>query len=567
MSQVTPVLEAPRRAAPWKAVPAPLATAAAVTALAHLPLLLAQGRQLWLRPHYQLFPLVLAGAVVLAAPAWRLVAAGAVAGPVARRVGVALLGLNWLLLAAALVLESPWLGSVAFWELLAAVAVLAGGWPVFRAAPPVLAYLLLIIPPPMSLDVRLVNSLQTWTSKCSNRVLDYVGVLHTLSGNVVEVAGKSYFVEEACSGIHSLLSILAVTLFYVFWARCHWLRAILLVFAAVFWVVTANVLRIVAIVFVDTRWGIDLSQGFLHLAFGFVLFGLTLSLLASTDRFLLFLGTAVRWGHARHDAAPAAAPPAEPAARPRLGWAAVTPAVAAYAVLVLFQVGDLGLGGGVSESSLVAYYNGFQHGDLPERVGPWVRQPADTFDIRDRENPLDPFGAHSRVWRYQKDGGLTALVSLDYPFPGWHDLRNCYQGTGWTLGTSEAFDHRLPDGGDQACLRFAMVNSMVRHGYVWFAEFDQGGRPVDAESWATVRGYLGTRLSERAASLRDRWLALFSRRPAPPHYYDILQVQTLVENYGPLTEADQEQTKQLFTAGLDALRAKCLAGLAGPSGP
>ena len=75
MSQVTPVLEAPRRAVPWKAVPAPLATAAAVTALAHLPLLLAQGRQLWLRPHYQLFPLVLAGAVVLAAPAWRLVAA------------------------------------------------------------------------------------------------------------------------------------------------------------------------------------------------------------------------------------------------------------------------------------------------------------------------------------------------------------------------------------------------------------------------------------------------------------------------------------------------------------
>jgi exosortase len=570
MSQVSPLLDAPHPVKPGRSVPVPLAATAAVLGLAHLPMLIAFGRQLWLRPHYQLFPLVIAGAAVLARPAWRLAVGGSPApSAAARRAGAALLGLNWLLLAAALVIDSPWLAGVAAWELLVAVAVLAGGWPVLRAALPALAYLLLIVPPPLNLDGRLVGALQTLTAKCSSRVLDYVGVFHTLSGHTVEVAGKSYFVEEACSGIHSLLSVLAVTLFYVLWAHCHWLRAVLLGLAAVFWVVAANIARIVAIVYVDARWKVDLSQGAWHFVFGFVLFALTLAVLASTDRLLLFLGTAVRWGGWPSEAEPeAAAAPAEgPAARAPPGWAAAAPALAAYGALVLFQAGELGPGGGglFGDSPLVAYYNGFGPADLPERVGPWVRQPDATFEARDRDNPLDPFGAHSRAWRYQKDGGLTAVVSFDYPFPMWHDLRGCYRTTGWTVESSETFTHRAADGGELECVRFAMTRPVERRGYGWFGEFDPAGRPVEAKEPAL--GYRHFHLVDRLYGVRDRWLSILGWRPAQPHYYDILQVQTLIEGYGPLSGAEQEQARLLFVTSLDAIRAKCVAGAAGRAAP
>src|SRR3954452_11322959 len=192
MSQsITATLDAPRPARLPKALPAPLLTAAAVLAVAHLPLLVAHLRILWLKPWYELFPLVFLGAGVLAAPAWRLVRAGVRASPSAIRVGLVLLGLNWLMLLAAVALESPWAGMISFWELLVTVAVLAGGWPVLRAALPALALMVILIPPPLNLDGRLVYGLQGLTSRIGGRVLDYLGVFHFLDGNTVEVGAKS----------------------------------------------------------------------------------------------------------------------------------------------------------------------------------------------------------------------------------------------------------------------------------------------------------------------------------------------------------------------------------------
>jgi len=157
--------------------------------LAHLPLLVAHGFALWGRPHYQFFPIVLAGAGLLAWPALKAAWPGTGATP--GRTTWLLLGLNWLMLATALVLDSPWLGAVAFLVLLVALVHGLGGWTLLRATLPALIFLLLIIPPPFGLDQRLVNGLQTLTSKCGSYVLDYFGVLHLQQGNLIEVAGKN----------------------------------------------------------------------------------------------------------------------------------------------------------------------------------------------------------------------------------------------------------------------------------------------------------------------------------------------------------------------------------------
>jgi hypothetical protein len=51
---------------------------------------------------------------------------------------------------------------------------------------------------------------------------------------------------------------------------------------------------------------------------------------------------------------------------------------------------------------------------------------------RDRDSI---FGEFSRIYRYQDVDGNEYLVSCDFPFgPGWHDLRLCYDGAGWTDG-------------------------------------------------------------------------------------------------------------------------------------
>jgi hypothetical protein len=97
-SPVAPPQSSRASAPPWG-----LLVAAACVLLAHLPFLAAHAHDLWVRPHYQFFPFVLVGAVVLA---WsRLREVGPLQpGPALRSYG--LVAVAWILCAAALLLNS-----------------------------------------------------------------------------------------------------------------------------------------------------------------------------------------------------------------------------------------------------------------------------------------------------------------------------------------------------------------------------------------------------------------------------------------------------------------------------
>jgi exosortase len=566
--QATSVLD-PVRSGPaaLRRVPVRWILAGAALALAFLPLLIAHGNLLWLRPHYQFFPLVLAGALVLAWPVFQDPPYGR-PGSAAHAISFALVGLSWLLLAAGVVLDSPWSGAVACLMLLASVPLGLGGWPLLRAFLPALALLLLIIPPPFGLDARLVGYLQYLTGRVSSHVLDFIGVYHYMSGNVVEAAGKRYMVEEACSGIHSLFSILACTVFYILWARVHWLRAACLILAAVFWVMVQNVSRVVLIAFVGNRWNIDLSTGWQHYALDFVLFGISLLLLASTDRFLRFLGESFSWDDMTQAAqTKAVRKPAAAAAGPRAParWLPAWGLAVAFAVLALPQLADLILGVTAYAASSTAYagsaliqeYNKFSRDTLPPEIEGWQRQNQEKdFETRDSDNTLGEF---SRTWRYLSPrGDQAALVSFDYPFPMWHDLRGCYVNTGWTRGPERDFRIAVPDSDlPLYAIQVKYTQPNERHGYLWFTEFDQAGMP----SWPSMTEL---RWKPRLDAIRDSWLYLLGQRErAAPKNSAVLQVQVFLERYDVLPEKHEEEVEKFFIRAAELLRGRCLSLLGG----
>lgn len=545
--------------------PAVLVAAVAALALAHLPLLVAHGFALWGRPHYQFFPIVLIGAGMLAWPAVKAAWPGAGTAP--GRTTWILLAVNWLMLATALVLDSPWLGAVAFLELLVALAHGLGGWKLVRATLPALVFLLLIIPPPFGLDLRLVNGLQTLTSKCADYVLDYLGTLHLQQGNLIEVGGKKYFVEEACSGINSLLSVLACTVFYVFWAGTHWLRGILLIAASIFWVLIANIVRVVSIVYLDSRfqleakYNIDLLHGWAHATLGLVLFALVLLLLASTDRLLMFLGTSVPWARAKSapQATPAPAPVVDATpVRARRGWSFAMPIAVAYSLLVLLQAVGYAANVGeyarpVFDARVVEVCNKFDADTLPATLENWQRDPK--FGFNKRDTPEMYYADHSRTWIYASRRGTRVTLSLDYPYPEPHALRVCYEGTGWTIESDEPFEHALPDQSSHlACVKLTLQKPPTRNGRVWYCSFDERGEPVEQLSTTEFRW------QDRFKSLSASFGKLSGA--APSIRRQIFQVQALTESYLPLGDTEAHDAEQLFLTGAAMLRQKLLAGTA-----
>ena len=133
-----------------------------------------------------------------------------------------------------------------------------------------------------------ITDLQLVSSRVSSDLLDWVGVNHLMEGNVLQLPSRRLFVDDACSGIVSVMSVSAMGAMFAVWKNRSLLHSILLVLSGVGWAVVMNVARIYTIGYSEYRWGLDLSEGWMHSVLGFVSFTIIFVAVASTDRILCF---------------------------------------------------------------------------------------------------------------------------------------------------------------------------------------------------------------------------------------------------------------------------------------
>jgi exosortase len=523
-----------------------------VLVLAHLPLLALQARITWEHPHYGFFPLVLLASGLLAARA------GARLGPLEPgndRRAVMALGGSWVLLAGACVMGSPWLGAVAAMSVTAAVIYAAGGGGLLRPLLPAWGLLWLTIPPPLDVDGELIALLQTAATRSSSHVLDLLGVSQLREGNVIRLADRRLLIEEACSGVQSLFTVLAGTIFLALWARRSLARGVALVAAAVVWVVLGNTVRIVAVVELAAHWGFDATTGWRHEALGLTVFAVALGLTASTDGLVSFLAGVreiLRIRARERETEPEVQPRAPaPEARPRIPTRlpdlrrtrlASWPLAAAFGGLILAQVvllpplmEDYLLPGSMVGSRLLALHAD----DLPVSQGPFQRQGSQTI----RRELGHSSGRFSRLWTYRW-GRRTVSVSLDGPFMGWHELTRCYLGQGWTL-LERSVQPGESRGSSFAAVRLERGPEQV--GELFFSLFDFRGKVLEPWGPGGRLGYAGERLA-------------FWRRQRT------YQVQMFVTAGEALTSAERVQAQAFFESARSRLIA-CLGSGGGEVTP
>ena len=245
---------------------------------AHLPFVIFYFVSLWEpRPHYQFFPFAIAAFIWLAASRrqkgnerWTLLPMMLIAADVS----CASLGV-WFF--------SPWLVTAGlFLGVLAwCVANVDDG---FRRRLTYLAVLpLLVIRLPRNGDQEIIMALQTITTKVAGQILDSFGFLHVRSGNVLEFPGKRFEVEEACSGVQSLFTVLFVGAFVVCWNRRPLAHIVLVLMTGGFLAGLMNLCRILVIAIAWDRYAEDLSVGILHDIVGYLSLGVATLLLLILD--------------------------------------------------------------------------------------------------------------------------------------------------------------------------------------------------------------------------------------------------------------------------------------------
>jgi len=149
-----------------------------------------------------------------------------------------------------------------------------------------------LVRPPAGVTAELTQPLKIWISSTASSLLYAGGYPIANAGVRIQVAQYELLVQQACAGLGSIFSLLAICLLYVQLAgRSDPVRNTLLLAGAVPVAVGANLLRVMLLILITYYFGNGVAQGFAHEAAGISTFVLSLLGMAALDHALRFLPT------------------------------------------------------------------------------------------------------------------------------------------------------------------------------------------------------------------------------------------------------------------------------------
>src|SRR5262245_58569612 len=153
------------------------------------------------------------------------------------------------------------------------IVLLIWGWGGLMALWFPLLYLLFMLPLPSFIVDALTSPLKQQVSVIAENILHAVGYPIARSGVVLSIGPYELLVADACSGLHSLISMSAMGLLYIYLTGHESrVRNAILIAAVLPIGFLANVMRVIVLVLVTYHFGDEAGQGFIHNSAGIVLF-------------------------------------------------------------------------------------------------------------------------------------------------------------------------------------------------------------------------------------------------------------------------------------------------------
>lgn len=133
-------------------------------------------------------------------------------------------------------------------------------------------FLAFMIPLPLVAIANLSFKLKIFAAQLSTIIINKLGVPAIRDGSVIKTMNSYIIVEDPCSGIRSLISLIALGALMAYNSSISVVKKYILFISAVPVAIAGNVIRIVALSLASEMYGAKLAAGLFHTVMGVVVF-------------------------------------------------------------------------------------------------------------------------------------------------------------------------------------------------------------------------------------------------------------------------------------------------------
>jgi exosortase len=160
--------------------------------------------------------------------------------------------------------DIEFIGSFSIWTCLVGLVLYTLGREIFRELRFALFFLLFMIPWPDFLAEAISFPLQLWSTRLTVMLAGICGLPATYDGTSMYCGNLSFQVVAACSGVRSMVILLAIGAVFAHLLHGSFWRKLLLFLLGVPIALIANIIRLFSIILVGLRFGQEIAGTIFH---------------------------------------------------------------------------------------------------------------------------------------------------------------------------------------------------------------------------------------------------------------------------------------------------------------
>jgi exosortase len=142
-------------------------------------------------------------------------------------------------------------------------------------------FLVFMVPAPLVALSDTSFRLKIFAAQASTKIINLLGVPAIREGSIIRTIHSQMIVEDPCSGIRSLIALIALGSLMAYFSNISRTKKIIVFFSSIPIAVVSNIIRIVALSLASEMYGAKFAMGWFHntmgiLVFVFAFFGLSL---------------------------------------------------------------------------------------------------------------------------------------------------------------------------------------------------------------------------------------------------------------------------------------------------